>query len=280
MAVGTLYVVAVPIGNLGDITRRALAVLERVDRVASEDPAAARRLLRAWGISKPLTAYREAHRERAAARLVKQLRGGASVALLAEAGTPGISDPGPYLVDCCHREGIPVVPVPGPSALTAALSVCGRPVRRFVFEGFLPRAGAARRRVLEALSREPRTVVLFEAPHRLLQTLEDLLHALGDRPAFLGRELTKQFEELRCGSLSRLLELSRVREPRGEYVLVVEGACGKGGAEAEAARAADAEWLRAQGLSARQVAEVLARFTGLSRHQAYRIATGKPQRGE
>lgn len=271
-AFGTLYLVAVPIGNLGDLTRRSLEVLSSVSTVASEDIQATRRLLSSQGIHSRVVSYREAGREAAGREILQVLRAGDSVALVCEAGTPGISDPGRDLVARCHEEGIPVSPLPGASALTAALSASGLPARRFAFEGFLPRSASERRRFLAGLAREPRTMVFFEAPHRLVQALQDLRQALGDRRAFLGRELTKRFEECRAGLLGELLERFAAEEPRGECVLVVEGASETAPAVEEEALAEDAVFLRGLGLGAGDTAEVLARLRGVRRNLAWKLA--------
>ncbi len=269
---GTLYLVAVPIGNLGDMTRRSLEVLSSVSVVASEDIQATRRLLSSQGIHSRVVSYREAGREAAGREILEVLQAGDSVALVCEAGTPGISDPGRDLVARCHQEGIAVSPVPGASALTAALSASGLPARRFAFEGFLPRSASERRRFLAGLAHEPRTMVFFEAPHRLVQALEDLRQALGDRRAFLGRELTKRFEECRAGLLGDLLERFAAEEPRGECVLVVEGASETDQAVDEEALAGDAVFLRGLGLRAGDTAEVLSRFRGVRRNLAWKLA--------
>lgn len=269
---GTLYLVAVPIGNLGDLTRRAQEVLGAVSVVASEDVQATRRLLSSQGLRARVVSYREAGRESAALELLRVLRQGDSVALVCEAGTPGISDPGRDLVERCHEEEIPVSPIPGASALTAALSACGLPTRRFTFEGFLPRGGAERRQSLQALARETRTMVFFEAPHRLVAALADLLETLGDRRAFLGRELTKRFEECLPGTLGQLAERFADQEPRGECVLVVEGAPEVAAEFDPQALAADAVFLRGLGLGAGDAAEVLSRFRGVPRNVAWPAA--------
>ncbi len=269
---GTLYLVAVPIGNLGDLTRRALEILSSVTLVASEEIQATRRLLSSQGIHSRVVSYREAGREGSGGQILEILRGGDSVALVCEAGTPGISDPGRDLVARCHEQGIPVSPVPGASALTAALSACGLPTRRFAFEGFLPRSGSERRALLAGLAREPRTMVFFEAPHRLARALEDLHEALGDRRAFLGRELTKRFEECHNASLGELRERFASEDPRGECVLVVEGAPEAEEALDEEALGADAAFLRGLGLGSGDTAEVLARFRGVRRNLAWRLA--------
>jgi 16S rRNA (cytidine1402-2'-O)-methyltransferase len=221
---GTLYVVATPIGNLDDITLRALTILKEVDIVAAEDTRRTRALLSHFGIAKPLVSYYDAVESRRVQGLLRRLEQGERIALVSDAGTPGLSDPGHRLIGAAARAGIPVVAVPGPSALTAALAVAALPHERFVFEGFLPARGSARRRRLDALAREDRTIVLFEAPHRLARTLGDLHDALGDRPAVLCRELTKRFEEVRRETLGALRSaVGHGLQARGELTLVIEG---------------------------------------------------------
>lgn len=273
MSPGTLYVVAVPLGNLGDLTRRALEVLASATVVASEDVQATRRLLSSQGLTARVIPYREAGRESAGEAVLRVLREGGTVALVSEAGTPAISDPGRDLVERCHAEGLPVTPVPGPSALTAAVSASGLPSRRLAFEGFLPRSGGERRRLLADLAREPRTLVIYEAANRLDRTLEDLLEVLGERRAFLGRELTKRFEECRLSTLSGLRERVAGEEPRGECVLVVEGAPEdreEGLSDEELG--AEAAFLRGLGLGAGGAAEVLTRYRGVPRNRAWKAA--------
>jgi 16S rRNA (cytidine1402-2'-O)-methyltransferase len=220
---GTLYVVSTPIGNLGDITLRALEVLKGVDLVAAEDTRTTGNLLRHFGIDRPLVSFHSHNETRRAEGLVRELCGGKSVALATDAGTPGVSDPAFALVREAVAAGVPVVPVPGASALLAALVVSGLPTDRFVFEGFLP-TKKGRRSKLERLRAEERTVVIYESPFRVERTLRDLLEAVGDRPAVLARELTKKFEEVRRGSLSELLAGVRRRAPKGECVIMVAGA--------------------------------------------------------
>lgn len=221
---GALYVVATPIGNLDDITLRALKILKEVDLIAAEDTRRTRGLLSHFGISTPLVSYYDAVESRRVQGLLRRLERGERVALVSDAGTPGLSDPGHRLLGAAARAGIPIVAVPGPSALTAALAVAALAQDRFVFEGFLPPRAAARRRRLEALAREERTIVLFEAPHRLARTLGDLADALGDRPAVLCRELTKRFEEVRRDTLAGLkAAVGDTLRARGELTLVIEG---------------------------------------------------------
>ena len=222
-AAGRLYVVATPIGNMADITLRAVRVMGEVDVVAAEDTRTARKLLTHHGVRTRLVSYHAHNEQQRTPELLARMQSGDSVAIVSEAGTPSISDPGYRLVQAAIDAGIDVEPIPGPSALLAALVVSGLPTDAFVFDGFLPRRGAERRRRLEALRDEPRTLVFFEAPHRLDACIGDVLDVLGDRPAALCRELTKMHEEVRRGSLSEIVA-GIGRDPvRGEIVLVVSG---------------------------------------------------------
>jgi 16S rRNA (cytidine1402-2'-O)-methyltransferase len=268
---GTLYVVATPIGNLGDLSDRAAEVLRTVDVVVAEDTRRTRTLLAHVGAHPAdllsLPAFDEAGR---LARVVDRLAGGAAVALVTDAGTPGVSDPGTRLVDAAWQAGARVVPVPGPSAALTALSASGLPADRFLFAGFLPRKGGARAEALAWLRRVPATLVLFEAGNRAAATLEDLRQALGDRPAALARELTKLHEEIARGSLSELCR----RFPgdlRGEVTLVVGGA---GEAEEEAPIESVADEI-ARRLGAGEpptaVARAIAQGRGFARGEAYAL---------
>jgi len=221
---GRLYVVATPIGNLSDITLRALRVLADADVIAAEDTRTTRKLLTQHGIRTPLVAYHEHNETVRTPELLGRLQNGESVALVSESGTPSISDPGYRLVHEAIEARIAVEPVPGPSAILAALVVSGMPTDAFVFEGFLPRRAGERRRRLEVLKSDPRTLVVFEAPHRLDAAVADMLDVLGDRRVALCRELTKMHEEIRRSSLSELASSLRRRPVKGEIVLVLEGA--------------------------------------------------------
>jgi 16S rRNA (cytidine1402-2'-O)-methyltransferase len=221
---GILYVVATPIGNLEDVSERALRVLREVDRIAAEDTRRTAKLLAHYGIERSLTSYHDAAERRKAPELVDELRAGNSLALVSDAGTPLISDPGYRLVRGALEAGIAVVPIPGATAATALLSVCGFATDRFVFEGFLPQRDGRRRRRLEALRVEPRTIVLYESPHHVERTLAEMEAVLGDRPIVVGRELTKLFEEIMRGTISSVRATLASRPPRGEYTLVVAGA--------------------------------------------------------
>ena len=224
---GSLFIVATPIGNMQDISARALDVLRQVSRVAAEDTRHSRKLLSHFGIGTPLYALHD-HNERVATdHVLELLRQGDDVALVSDAGTPLISDPGFYLVRAAHREGFRVVPVPGASALTAALSVAGLPTDRFVFEGFLPSKQAARRKRLQALRSEPRTLVFYESSHRICDCLDDMADVLGSaRDAAVAREMTKTFETLKQGTFEQLCDWVRSdsNQQKGEFVVVVHGA--------------------------------------------------------
>jgi len=219
---GALYVVSTPIGNLDDITLRAVRILGEVDLIAAEDTRTTRVLLEHLGVRKPLVSYFSHNERRRSHELVDALRKGSAVALVTDAGTPGISDPAWAVVRESIDAGIPVVPAPGPSALLAALVISGLPTERFVFEGFLPLKKGRKTR-LAALAGEPRTIVLYESPHRIERTLEEVRGAMGDRQVALVREVTKKFEEVRRGSVSEVIAALHGRPPRGEFVLVIAG---------------------------------------------------------
>lgn len=215
-----LYVVSTPIGNLGDITYRAVEVLKTVDLIACEDTRTTRVLLAAYGISTPLTSYHSYSKASKGEHLLKLLQDGKRVALVSDAGTPGISDPGFGLVRSALDAGISVVSIPGPSALIAALSISGLPTHNFFFEGFLPVKSGARRKRLALLAGLGATVVVYESPHRLVKTLDDMHNVLGDRPLAIAREVTKKFEEVLRGTPGDLAERFRLQKPRGEFVLI------------------------------------------------------------
>lgn len=221
---GTLYVVATPIGNLEDVSARALRVLGEVDRIAAEDTRRTGALLSHHGIARPLVSYHDAVERRRAPELVARLVDGETIALVSDAGTPLLSDPGYRLVRAALDAGISVVPIPGAAAATALLSVSGLPTDRFVFEGFLPQRPGRRRRRLEALRAEPRTIVIYESPHHVERTLAEIEEIVGDREIVVGRELTKVFEEILRGKVSDVRREIAAKRPRGEYTLVLEGA--------------------------------------------------------
>ena len=218
---GSLFVVATPIGNLEDVTLRALRVLRDAAVIAAEDTRTSRRLLTHHGIRTRLLSYNEHNMSVRTPQLLTTLQEG-DIALVSEAGTPGVSDPGHQLIVAVLEAGFPVVSIPGPSAVVTALTVSGLPMREFTFLGFLPRRSGVRRRTLSAVSGEPRTLVLFEAPHRLHRTLEDIGSTLSDRRIAVCRELTKAFEEVFRGTVSEAI--AHFAEPRGEFTLVIEGA--------------------------------------------------------
>lgn len=221
---GTLYLVTTPIGNMSDITYRAVKVLSEVDFVAAEDTRNSARLLRFFGITKELVSYHEHNKKSRGEEILARLQNGESCALVTDAGTPAVSDPGEDLVRLCAESGVPVTAAPGVSAAVTALTLSALDTRRFVFEGFLPIEKAERGERLAALKAETRTTILYEAPHKLKRTLADLLSALGDRRVSLCRELTKLNEEVTRTTLSDAAAFYETAEPRGEYVLILEGA--------------------------------------------------------
>ncbi len=219
---GTLYLVATPIGNLEDITYRAVRLLKEADIIACEDTRHTRKLLAHFGVSKPLVSYHEHNEEQRAEELIERLREGKSVALVSDAGMPVVSDPGYRLVRRAAEEGIPVVPAPGPSAPLTALAASGLPSDRFTFLGFLPPRGAQRRETLRRIAEMDTTVILFEAPHRILATLDDLRQVAGDRPIVAAREMTKIHEEFLRGTAEEVREeLARRNSIKGEFTIVI-----------------------------------------------------------
>lgn len=220
---GKLYLCATPIGNLEDITYRVLRTLREVDLIAAEDTRNSIKLLNHFEIKTPMTSYHEYNKIEKAYQLVDKLREGKNIALITDAGTPGISDPGEELVRICHEEGIEVTSLPGPAACITALTMSGLPTRRFAFEAFLPREKKERAAVLEQLRDETRTMIFYEAPHHLEKTLEELYETLGNREMAICRELTKRYEEVMPTSMEEALAYYKENEPRGEYVLVVQG---------------------------------------------------------
>ena len=230
-APSTLYLVGTPIGNVGDLSPRALAILGAVDLIAAEDTRHTRSLLARFGLDRPMVSYHDHNKEGRTPEVIERLRSGASVAIVSDAGSPGISDPAFTLVRAAVAEGLAVVPIPGPSSLLCALEVSGLPTDRFTFEGFLPRRPGRRRSRIAELRGDPRTLIFFESPHRIAAALRDLREGLGERRASVSRELTKKFEETKRGTLSELLAWAEARPPRGEFVLVVAGAGAAGSPE-------------------------------------------------
>lgn len=222
---GTLYLCATPIGNLDDMTFRVLDTLKQVDLIAAEDTRNSIKLLNHFDIHTEMTSYHEYNKYDKAQYLIEQMQQGKDVALITDAGTPAISDPGEVLVAECHKAGVHVTSLPGPAACITALTLSGLSTRRFCFEGFLPSSDdkKARKRILEDLKTESRTTILYEAPHHLRAVLDDLYEALGDRKVSICRELTKKFEEVNVTTLAQAIAFYKENEPRGEYVLVLEG---------------------------------------------------------
>jgi 16S rRNA (cytidine1402-2'-O)-methyltransferase len=266
---GTLYLVGTPIGNLGDLSPRAAEILGSVDFVAAEDTRVTLKLMNHLGLRKPLVSYYEHNRASSGERILSRLLAGESCALVTDAGMPAISDPGEDLVHLCRQNGVVVSPVPGPSALTAALAASGIRTGRFCFEGFLSRGTKSRREHLEKLRAEERTMVFYEAPHKLLYTLRDLYECLGDRRAAICRELTKIHEEILHTTLSGAIEHFTQIPPRGEFVIVVEGAGGQP-AEADDEEAVEyALGLVEEGMSVKDAAKKASERFRISRNSLY-----------
>lgn len=217
---GTLYVVATPIGNLEDITLRAIEVLKEVDLIAAEDTRHTRILTAHYGIKTPLTSYFQYNEIRKTEPLISALKKGKSIALVSDSGTPGISDPGFAIIREAIKEDISVVPIPGPSAFLTALSISGMPTHKFAFEGFLSNKSAAKRKQLEALKHEERTIVIYESPHRLLKTLNDILEVMGDVNIVCAREMTKKFEEVRREKVSAAIGHFSNAKILGEFIII------------------------------------------------------------
>jgi len=262
-----LYIVATPIGNLEDITLRALRVLGEVGLIAAEDTRKTRRLLSHYGIKTPLTSYYEHNKQSKLPLLLENLQRH-DVALVSEAGTPGVSDPGYEIVVAAIQQGIPVVPVPGPSAIIAALVVSGLPTNRFVYLGFLPRKRSERVRVLTSFEGERHTLVAFEAPHRLVESLMDVASVLGDRRIAVVREATKIHEEVFRGKITEAM--AHFSSPRGEYTLVIDGKGEPEKPEPPSDLEGQIRRLQTQQVTAKQAMDILAR-TGLSRKELYRL---------
>jgi len=270
---GTLYIVGTPIGNLEDITLRAVRILQTVDLIAAEDTRHTGKLLQHLQIKTPQISYHEHNRNSRIPELLAHLGNDQAIALVSDAGMPGISDPGYELVVACIAAGIPVVPIPGASAAITALSASGLPTDRFVFEGFLSAKGQQRREHLEFLQTESRTLIFYESPHRLRDTLQDLAEILGsDRQIVLGRELTKFYEEFWRGTIGEAIAHYSQREPQGEYTLVLAGTPPNQHQLTEAELKAELRQLISQGISRSQASRQLAKFTSLPRRQVYQIA--------
>ena len=272
---GTLYLCATPIGNLEDITFRVLRTLKEVDLIAAEDTRNSIKLLNHFEIKTPMTSYHEFNKIEKAYQLVAKLKEGQNIALITDAGTPGISDPGEDIVRICYEEGVPVTSLPGAAACITALTMSGRPTRRFAFEAFLPRDKKERAAVLEELKNETRTIIIYEAPHHLVKTITELMNALGDRELTVCRELTKKHEEKRQTTFSELLEYSKEHEPRGEYVLII---CGRDREELVKEQQESWESMsleehmqlhEAQGISHKEAMKLVAKDRGISKRDVY-----------
>jgi len=271
---GTLYLVGTPIGNLEDMTFRAVRILQGVDAIAAEDTRHTGKLLQHFQITTPQVSYHEHNQKSRIPELVQRLQQGKAIALVTDAGMPGISDPGYELVKACIELGLAVVPIPGPTASISALVASGLPCDRFAFEGFLANVSSAKRRErLEQLKAEPRTLIFYEAPHRLRQTLQEIADVFGcDRQIVLAREITKLHEELWRGSVADAIAHYATREPTGEFTLVVAGATLSQPVLSEAAIIAELQELLKQGFSRSQASRQLAQQTSLSRRQIYQLA--------
>jgi 16S rRNA (cytidine1402-2'-O)-methyltransferase len=270
---GTLYVVGTPIGNLEDITFRAVRILQTVDIIAAEDTRHTGKLLQHFQVKTPQVSYHEHNRTSRIPELLEHLINNKAIALVSDAGMPGISDPGYELVKACIEAGISVVPIPGASAAITALSAAGLPTDRFVFEGFLPAKSQQRQEHLESLQTESRTLIFYESPHRLRDTLQDLALVWGsDRQIVLGRELTKLYEEFWRGTIAEAIAHYGQREPQGEYTLVVAGIPASRPQLTEEELKAELKQLISQGISRSQASRQLAKFTSLPRRQLYQLA--------
>ena len=275
---GTLYVVGTPIGNLEDITFRAVRILQSVDLIAAEDTRHTGRLLQHFQITAPQISYHDHNQNSRIPELIEKLHQGKAIALVTDAGIPGISDPGYELVKACIEAGILVVPIPGASAVITALSAAGLPTDKFVFEGFLSAKGKERKERLEFIQSEPRTIIFYEAPHRLRQTLQDLADALGSqRQIVLARELTKLHEEFWRGAIHHAIAHYQQKEPQGEYTLIVAGIPPAKPQLSEAQLKAELLQLMSQGISRSQASRELAKVTSVSRRQLYQLALAIPK---
>jgi 16S rRNA (cytidine1402-2'-O)-methyltransferase len=272
---GTLYLCATPIGNLEDITYRVLRTLKEVDLIAAEDTRNSIKLLNHFDIHTPMTSYHEYNKIEKAYQLVAKLKEGKNIALITDAGTPGISDPGEDIVRICYEQGVPVTSLPGAAACITALTMSGRPTRRFAFEAFLPRDKKERAAVLEELKNETRTIILYEAPHHLVKTVTELLNTLGDRELTVCRELTKKHEEKTQTTFSALLSYYKTNEPRGEYVLII---CGRSREEIQKEQQSDWEsmpledhmaYYENQGIDRKEAMKLVAKDRGVSKREIY-----------
>lgn len=274
---GTLFIVSTPIGNLEDITLRALRTLREVGLIAAEDTRKTRKLLSAYDIHKPLVSLYDQVERRRSGQVISRLLSGTDVAYVSEAGTPGISDPGYILINAAIREGIKIVPVPGPAAAVAALSASGLPMNAFLFLGFAPSQGSKRKRYFESLRESGWTMVFYESPKRVIASLEDMLSMFGNRRAVLARELTKVHEEVLRGDLGSIIERlkSAGTEPRGEFTIMLEGAEAKPAEYTDDSIVELYEEMRARGdMSTRDIVMLITERTGLPKNRVYRLLAG------
>jgi len=271
MSTGVLYIVATPIGNLEDITLRAVRILKEVDTIAAEDTRHSQKLLTKFDIHTPLTSYHDHNKEEKAPVLVSRLLEGKNVALVSDAGTPGISDPGYFLINLAIDQKIPVVPIPGPTAAIAALSVSGLPTDRFVFEGFLPSKHTARLKRLEELTKEERTLIFYEAPHRILQTLDDMQAVLGERKTVLTRELTKVHEQVIRGPLSEVKSKLEAGSMKGEFTIIIQAHQERSDREDISPEEYLKNLMIHRGLSKKEAIAITAHDLGMHKKDVYKI---------
>jgi 16S rRNA (cytidine1402-2'-O)-methyltransferase len=276
---GVLYVVSTPIGNLEDITLRALRVLKEADLVAAEDTRRTRQLLTHYGIHKPLISYHEFNRRLREETLIEELRGGRSVALVTDAGTPGISDPGEELVRRAIQESIPLIPIPGPSALVVALSVSGLPTESFLFHGFLPSKASARRKWIQSAKERTETLLFYESPRRLRSFLEDALQILGDRRVVVAREMTKVYEEVLRGRITEVLK-QLTAEVKGEVTVILEGGTHQEKPDFPTVAEALKHYSRSLGLSMKESVSRVSEDMGVSRREVYQESLKIKEREE
>jgi len=277
---GTLFLCATPIGNLGDMTPRVVETLRNVDVIAAEDTRNSIKLLNHFDIHTPMTSYHEYNKVEKAKQLVGQLLAGQDIALITDAGTPAISDPGEVLVRLCQESGVPVTSLPGAAACITALTLSGLSTRRFCFEGFLPSDKREKKVVFQELAVESRTMILYEAPHHLVRTLEELLELLGERKLTLCRELTKKFETVMPTTLEAALEYYKAEEPRGEYVLVIEGKSHEEKRREEIAAWTDMTieehmaYYEGQGMDSKTAMKQVAKDRGVGKREIYQYLHG------
>lgn len=272
MPTGTLYIVATPIGNLEDITLRAIRILKEADLIAAEDTRHTKHLLDRYNIETPMTSYHDHNKEEKGPVLVARLLEGKNIALVSDAGTPGISDPGYFLINLAVDQEVPVVPIPGATAAISALSISGLPTDSFVFEGFLPSKQTARIKRLRELEKEDRTIIFYEAPHKIIRTVEDMIDALGDRRAVITRELTKMHEEIMRGTLPEILKRLKQGTIKGEFTIIVHGAS----RELLKKDIDPAEYLKNlmlhRGLSKKEAIAAAAEELGISKKEVYTVS--------